>query len=155
MRIKPLPQPKNGWLAWCRYPYDEDTGPAVKPHVVLIMARYHDPEIGYAVRVVYGTSQQTATGQLRTSHLLISPRDPEAFMLSRLSKPTKFKFEKKAILPWNSDWFPDDRRIPIGLLHPDMIRMAQACHRMAAASGCRVRPLAPWVTKDTSVEFGF
>ena len=89
------------------------------------------------VHVAYGTSRKT--DELYPGEFLISPEDGQAFVASGLSLSTKFDLGKSVDLPYNETWFsvPSNARHgqtpKIGVLHPSLVRRAQAAFRAARA----------------------
>ena len=134
MRRFPLPEP--GDIVFCRFPQVGALRPGPKSRPALVL------QVGFVeaepyVHVAYGTSRKT--DELYPGEFLMSPEDGQAFAASGLSLSTKFDLGKSVDLPYNETWFsvpPNARhgQTPgIGLLHPGLMRRAQAAFRAARA----------------------
>ena len=92
-----------------------------------------------AVVVAYGTSEKTT--QLDAGELVITPADGEAFGASGLAFSTKFNLKSRVTLPYTDEWFrippvPHFGQTPkLGILHPSLMRRAQAAFAAASPSG--------------------
>jgi hypothetical protein len=91
-----------------------------------------------AIRVAYGTSQ--GVRDLHAGEFVIAPADGEAYRVSGLSFATKFDLRRLVDLPYTTEWFqvpsvPLFGETPkLGLLHPSLMRRAQAAFGAATAS---------------------
>ena len=88
-----------------------------------------------AVTIAFGTSQRTS--RLYPGEFLIDPADGPAFRAAGLSYPTKFNLLKTVDLFYTEEWFevapsrPFGYSPKIGVLHPSLMRRAQAAHSNA------------------------
>ena len=98
------------------------------------MTVFDDDAPRYTVRVAYGTSQGT-TRLFSGEFAILRDRDRAAFDAAGLSYDTKFNLGQAVDLPYSSDWFSGPPAAPIGntprlgMLHPSMMRAAQAAFR--------------------------
>ena len=89
------------------------------------------------VRVAYGTSQKTT--ELRAGEFAITPADGTAYTHSGLSYPTKFDLRSHEDLPYTDAWFfvphgqPFGQSPKLGVLHPSLVRRAQAAFNAISA----------------------
>lgn len=133
-------QPVAGDLVWCRFPQDEqlEPGPKARPALVVTVRKVVGFDNQFAVAVVYGTSQRVDL--LFPGEFLLDRGEPDAFLLSGLSYPTKFDLGRVVELPYNDDWFavpphPRFGQLPkLGTLHPSCIPRLRAARRAAHPS---------------------
>jgi hypothetical protein len=124
--------PKPGDIVWCRFPQEETLQPAPKarPALVLRVGKID----GYpAAAIAYGTTQKVE--RLFPGEFAILPSDGAAYAASGLSYPTKFNLARSIELPLNDRWFaappgaPFGQQPKLGILHPSLMRRAQAAFR--------------------------
>ena len=128
----PLPAP--GDIVYCRFPETlGKPGPKRRPALVTGLAEFEDSTRG--VVVAYGTSRRVA--QLVAGEFAVTPADGEAFEISGLSYPTKFDLARSVTLPYTDEWFrvppipPFGQTPKLGVLHPSLMRRAQAAYLAA------------------------
>jgi hypothetical protein len=135
-----FPLPALGDIVYCRFP--ESFGePRPKPRPALVIGIVELEDRTKAVVVAYGTSQNT--NRLHSGEFLISPQDGEACRDSGLSYPTKFDLRLRVTVPYTDEWF----RVPpvpalgqtpkLGILHPSLMRRAQAAATASQAPSTR------------------
>ena len=118
-----FPAPAPGDVVWCRFPNRERIQPA-KPRPALVLSVMDDAS-PIRVRVVYGTSR--AVTSVRPTEVLIGPDQPAAYLLSGLSRPTKFCLTSVVILDYTDLWFGPAPAFPVrptpqlGVLHPSIM----------------------------------
>lgn len=89
------------------------------------------------VRVAYGTSKKVT--ELRAGEFAITPADGPAYTHSGLSYPTRFDLKSLEDLPYTDAWFRVPRGQPfgqspkLGILHPSLVRRAQAAFNALVA----------------------
>ena len=126
--------PQPGDIVWCRFPQLNAPGPGPKPRPALVIA-VGDADAKPVVRVAYGTSQKVE--QLYAGEFAILLSDNAAFAASGLGYPTKFNLGETFELDYNDIWFsvppgaPCGQTPRIGILHPSLMRRAQAAFRTA------------------------
>jgi hypothetical protein len=104
----------------------------------LVVKVFDDRAPQFSIVVAYGTSQKT--DRLHSGEFVIARPDGDAWRLSGLSYETKFNLRQTVELPFNSEWFavspgaPFGQNPKCGLLHPSLLRRAQAAWN-AAQSG--------------------
>jgi hypothetical protein len=132
----PLPAP--GDIVYCRFPEAlGKPGPKPRPALLTGLAEFEDGTKG--VVVAYGTSQKTH--QLLAGEFVIAPSEGEAYRAAGLSFATKFDLRKLVTLPYTDEWFrvppvPLHGQIPrLGILHPSLMRRAQAAFDAASKAG--------------------
>lgn len=109
------PLPAVGDLVWCRFPLMEALGnPGPKPRPALIIAV---APLEHAVQLIYGTTQRTTT--LYPSEFVMDPADA-GFSTSGLSFRTKFDFNKRVTLKFDSDWFAPAPGLPKNIPLPKL-----------------------------------
>jgi hypothetical protein len=123
--------PEAGDIVWCRFPEEAmgRPGPKPRPALVLDLGTMHgDP----AVEAIFGTSQKLE--RLYAGEFAITPDDGIAYRVSGLSRATKFDMGKSVFLPYNDVWFgvppgaPHGQTPKLGILHPSLMRRAQAAY---------------------------
>jgi hypothetical protein len=120
---------------WCRFPENKALVPGAKPRPGLVV-RIGTIDAQTAVAVCYGTSQRVS--ELRAGEFSITRVDREAFALAGLSYDTKFNLAETVELPFNDEWFAVPPRAPfgqspkLGVLHPSLVRRAEAAFRAAS-----------------------
>ena len=129
--------PKPGDIVWCRFPQDGLPEPGPKPRPALVLA-VGEIDGRPAVNVAYGTSQNVRG--LHSGEFAIGTEDADAYALSGLSYPTKFDMRSTVELPYNDLWFdvapggPHGQTPKLGILHPSLMRRAQAAFEAAKAA---------------------
>jgi hypothetical protein len=132
------PQPEAGDIVWCSFPLNKGIAPGPKPRPALVVKLFDDFAPQWFAKIAYGTSQKT--GQLRSGEFVITPDDSAAFRLSGLTYATKFCFPQMLELPFNEQWFkpppgaPHGQLPKLGMLHPNVMRRAQAAWHAAGAT---------------------
>lgn len=102
--------PENFDVVWCSFPYDEPSQngavqPGKKRRPCLVVGAETSIHGDQYLKVAYGTTK--IDRNLKYS-LLISPDHGKfIFRDAGLIVPTAFRMDKVAILPFNSDFFPD------------------------------------------------
>ncbi|MBO3274152.1 type II toxin-antitoxin system PemK/MazF family toxin [Pseudomonas schmalbachii] len=122
-KFQPLPAP--GDIVWCQFPeIIGKPGPKSRPALVTAISASD-----HAVEVVYGTSQKT--NRIYPGEFVIDPADP-GFSVSGLAARTKFDFNQRYKLPFDSDWFAIapgySGQLPVpklGVLHPSYMPVAK------------------------------
>jgi hypothetical protein len=128
------PAPEPGDIVWCRFPELDGIPPGPKSRPALVLA-VDDARSPARVRVAYGTSRGLT--RIQAWEFAIGPDDGEAYLLSGLSMPTKFSLRQVVLLDYTALWFaPAPGRPPkatprLGVLHPSLVRRAQAAHAAA------------------------
>ena len=113
-------------IVWCRFPYRErSTQPAPVLHPALIIA-VDDGSRPVKVVAVFGTSSVPA--KTKPWQLLLVP-GVTAFKDTGLTAATIFDFERRAVLPCDSRYFPDSPKI--GTLPKHYMADAQSAMRAA------------------------
>lgn len=111
-------------------------GPKPRPALVVDIGRLRDEP---AVEVIYGTSRKL--DRLYPEEFSISPEDGDAFVVSGLNYPTKFDTARSVFLPYNDEWFSVPpgatygQTPKLGVLHPSLMRRAQAAFDAAGGTG--------------------
>lgn len=124
--------PKPGDIVWCRFPQEKSLQPGPKPRPALVL-RVGEIDGVPAVAIAYGTSQKVE--RLFPGEFAILPSDGAAYTASGLSYPTKFNLARSIELPINDRWFavapgaPFGQQPKLGVLHPSLMKRAQAAHR--------------------------
>lgn len=124
------PAPEAGDIVWCQFPQNKGLKTGPKPRPALVMKVFDDRAPQFSALVAYGTSQKT--DRLHQGEFIIARRDGAAWQISGLSYETKFNFSQTVELPFNSEWFdlapgtPHGQNPKLGLLHPSLLRRAQA-----------------------------
>lgn len=134
------PAPEPGDFVWCRFPEFEGIhpGPKNRPAFVLAVDDARNPA---RVRVAYGTSRGLT--RVQPWEFVIGLDDGEAYLLSGLSMPTKFSLKQVVVLDYTAHWFepapgrPRKATPKLAVLHPSLVRRAQAAH---AAANLRKQP---------------
>jgi hypothetical protein len=130
------PAPEPGDIVWCRFPEFEGIHPGPKSRPAFVLA-VDDTRKPARVRVAYGTSRGLA--RVQVWEFVIGPDDGDAYVLSGLSLATKFSLRQVVVLDYTGHWFePAPGRPPkptpkLGVLHPSLVRRAQAAHAAATA----------------------
>ena len=130
------PLPALGDIVYCRFPEVKNV-PASKPRPALVMAIMEFDDGSPGVRVAYGTSKKTT--ELRAGEFAITPADGTAYTHSGLSYPTKFDLRSHEDLPYTDAWFlvphgqPFGQSPKLGVLHPSLVRRAQAAFNAISA----------------------
>jgi hypothetical protein len=129
-------EPTAGEIVWCHFP--DDVHPRPKPRPALVLVVFDDDAPQFTVRLAYGTSQRTTT--LHAGEFAVLRRvHAAAYVSAGLSFDTKFNLKRALDLPFNSDWFsvppaaPHGQTPKLGVLHPSMVRAAQAAFAAASA----------------------
>jgi hypothetical protein len=128
-------EPTAGDIVWCHVP--DDIHPRPKPRPALILVVFDDDAPRFEVRVVYGTSQRTAT-LYRGEFAILRSQTPAAYQAAGLSYDTKFDLKQALDLPYTTDWFsvppaaPHGQSPKLGTLHPSLVRALEAAYRAAA-----------------------
>jgi len=126
--------PRAGDIVWCRFPQRELPGPGPKPRPALVV-RVGESNGRPVAEVAYGTSQKVDL--LYAGEFAITPDDGAAFAASGLSYPTKFDLGETFELDFNDIWFsvplgaPHGQTPKLGILHPSLMRRAEAAARAA------------------------
>jgi hypothetical protein len=121
--------PQTGDIVWCRFPQGRIPGPCPKPRPALVL-RVGEANSHPVAVVTYGTSQKV--DRLYAGEFAILPTDNAAFDASGLGYPTKFNLGETFELDYNDTWFgvppgaPCGQTPRLGLLHPSLMRRAQA-----------------------------
>lgn len=124
--------PKPGDIVWCRFPQEKSLRPAPKARPALVL-RVGQIDGRPAVEIAYGTSQKIE--RLFPGEFAILPADGAAYTASGLGYPTKFNLARSVELPFNDRWFavppgtPFGRQPKLGVLHPSLMKRAQAAFR--------------------------
>jgi len=129
-----FPPPSPGDIVWCRFPQREIPGPGVKARPALVTA------VGEAsgrptAFVAYGTSRKV--DRLFAGEFLIASTERPAFEAAGLRSPTKFDLTRIFELDYNETWFavapgtPYGQIPKLGILHPSLVRRANAAHDAA------------------------
>lgn len=127
-----FPPVPPGTIVWCRFPEFRVGSPGPKPRPALVVAAGEIEGVP-GVDVAYGTTKKL--DRLFPGEFLIEPADGEPFRLSGLSHATKFDLSRRVELPFNDRWFavaagaPFGQRPQMGLLHPALMRRAQAAFK--------------------------
>ena len=129
-----FPAPHAGEIVWCRFPQDKlpKPGPKSRPALVLRVGEVQGHPV---VDVAYGTSQKVDS--LYAGEFAIASSDPVAFEAAGLSYPTKFNLIETFELDFNDTWFsvapgaPYGQTPKLGVLHPSLMRRAEAAARAA------------------------
>ena len=127
-------EPTAGEIVWCHFP--DQIHPRPKPRPALVIAVFDDNAPQFDVRVAYGTSQRT-TSLHRGEFAILQDRNAAAYAAAGLSYDTKFNMGQTAWLPFSSLAFdvppgaPHGQTPKLGLLHPSVMRAAQAAHDAA------------------------
>lgn len=128
-------EPAAGDIVWCHFP--DDIHPRPKPRPALILVVFDDNAPRFTVRVAYGTSQRTTT-LYRGEFLISLQHNPAAYAAPGLSYDTKFNLTQALDLPYDTAWFsvppaaPYGQTPKLGLLHPSLMRTAQAAFSAAS-----------------------
>lgn len=123
------PLPALGDIVFSLFPEIKGI-PAGKPRPALVLAIVEFEDGSRGVRVAYGTSKKV--NQLHRGEFAITPTDGSAYIHAGLSFPTKFDLRKQEHLPYTEQWFrvppaqPFGQSPKLGVLHPSLIRRAQA-----------------------------
>lgn len=142
----PLPRPvaRHWWscpavgeIVWCLWPNKGSRSlPGPKPRPCLILELDAANPAEPLVRVAYGRSQKLQ--QLHSGEFAITQHHhPQAYKAAGLSYDTKFHMGQTAWLPYNDLAFdvapgaPFGQTPRLGLLHPSIMRAAQAAHSAA------------------------
>ena len=135
MNAHEWPQPDAGDIVWCHFPQNKGLKPGPKPRPALVIKVFDDHDPCFSVVVAYGTSQKT--DRLHPGEFIVARRDGAAWQLSGLSYETKFNLRQTVELPFNTEWFgvspgaPFGQTPKLGLLHPSLLRRAQAAWNAA------------------------
>lgn len=133
-----FPAPDAGDIVWCRFPQWRVPGPGPKARPALVLRVGEDDQRRPVVEVAYGTSQKVEV--LYAGEFAITPADRAAYAVAGLSYPTKFNLRETFELDFNDAWFavppaaPHGDRPKLGVLHPGLMRRAQAAADAARAS---------------------
>ncbi len=126
--------PGPGDIVWCRFPHRGVPGPGPKARPALVTA-VGQTGIGPTAFVAYGTGRKV--DQLFTGEFAIASMDQPAFDAAGLTSPTKFDLARIFELDFNEPWFavppgaPYGQTPKLGILHPSLVRRAQAAYRAA------------------------
>lgn len=131
-KFEPLPAP--GDIVYGLFPEIKGI-PSSKPRPALVLAivKFNDGTSG--IRVAYGTSRKA--NDLHAGEFAITPADGAAYSHAGLSFPTKFDLANQEDLPYTSEWFrvppahPFGQSPKLGVLHPSLVRKAQAAFNAA------------------------
>lgn len=129
-----FPLPDAGDIVWCRFPHRGFAAPGPKPRPALVVD-VGDLRREPAVEVAYGTSQKG--DRLYPGEFAIAPDDGDRFLIAGLDRPTKFDMRRLVFLPYCDEWFaiapgaPHGQTPKLGILHPSMVRRAEAACRAA------------------------
>lgn len=97
--------PTLGSISRCHFPNMEVVDPnnqtRPKPRPALVVGI--DPDTNTVI-VVYGTTQRTNEDELFDTEFVIRKSDPD-FEFTGLAHDTKFNFERRVQLPYNSEYF--------------------------------------------------
>jgi hypothetical protein len=122
---------------WCRFPERKLPAPGPKARPALVLRTGEDDAGRPVVEVAYGTSQRV--DQLFAGEFAITPADRTAYSAAGLSYPTKFDLRQTFELDFNDLWFavppgaPHGDRPKLGVLHPSLVRRAEAAMRAASS----------------------
>lgn len=122
-------EPSAGEIVWCHFP--DRINPRPKPRPALVLAVFDDDASHFHVQVAYGTSQRT-TALYRGEFSILRERNPAAYEAAGLSYDTKFNLRQAIDLPYTTEWFSVPPTAPhgqiprLGMLHPSLVRAAQA-----------------------------
>jgi hypothetical protein len=126
--------PQPGDIVWCRFPQNRMPGPGPKPRPALVLA-VGEADSKPVARVAYGTSRKT--DKLYAGEFAILPVLADAYAAAGLSYPTKFDLGTTFELDYNDIWFdvpphaPHGQTPKLGILHPQLMRIAGAAARAA------------------------
>jgi len=126
------PEPTVGDIVWCHFP--DGIRPRAKPRPALILAILNGEPGQAFVRVAYGTSQRVMM-LYRGEFGILQAQNPAAYKAAGLSYDTKFDLKQQIDLPYTTDWFsvppaaPHGQTPQLGLLHPSLMRAAEAAFR--------------------------
>ncbi len=129
-----FPAPRAGDIVWSRFPQRGLAGAGPKPRPALVV-RVGESGGRPVAEVAYGTSQKVES--LYAGEFAIVPGDGAAFVASGLSYPTKFDLSETFELDFNDIWFsvppgaPHGQTPKLGILHPSLMRRAEAAARAA------------------------
>lgn len=132
-----FPAPSPGDIVWCRFPKDKLSAPAPKARPALVL-RVGEERGHPVVEVAYGTSQKVDA--LYAGEFAIAPAGPVAYRAAGLSYATKFNLGDTFELDFNDAWFavppgaPHGQTPKLGVLHPSLVRRAQAAFDAAAGT---------------------
>ena len=155
--MKWWPIPEAGDIVWCHFPQDKKLKPGPKPRPALIVKVFDDHAPRFYAEVAYGTSQKT--DRLHPGEFLITRRDGAAWQISGLSYETKFNFSQTVELPYDSEWFglasgtPYGQNPKLGLLHPSLLRRAQAAWSASRTKKRQFEGLVVFRPVDLAVRF--
>ena len=129
-----FPAPHAGDIVWCRFPQDKlpKPGPKSRPALVLRVGEVQGHPV---VDVAYGTSQKVDS--LYAGEFAIAPPDQAAYEAAGLNYATKFNLAETFELDFNDTWFsvapgaPFGQTPKLGVLHPSLMRRAEAAARVA------------------------
>ena len=133
-----FPAPCPGDIVWCRYPQSQLSGPGPKARPALVL-RVGENQGRPVVEVAYGTSQKV--NMLYAGEFAITPADQAAYEAAGLSYPTKFNLGETFEIDFNDEWFavppgtPHGQTPKLGVLHPSLMRRANAAFDAAGGSG--------------------
>jgi len=125
-------EPTVGDIVWCHFPDSIRPHPKPRPALILVILD-GEPEQVF-VRVAYGTSQRVTT-LYRGEFVILQAQNPAAYKTAGLSYDTKFDLKQQIDLPYTTDWFsvppaaPYGQTPQLGLLHPSLMRTAEAAFR--------------------------
>jgi hypothetical protein len=100
-----------------------------------LVVKVGESQDGPTTWVSYGTSKKVE--QLFAGEFSISPGDGAAFELAGLTTATKFDLSRLLELDFNDIWFtvapgaPFGQIPKLGILHPSLVRRAQAAYNAA------------------------
>lgn len=126
--------PSPGDIVWCRFPERGLPGPGPKARPALVL-KVGEAEGRPAAVVAYGTGRRI--DQLYAGEFAITPGDYSAYEAAGLNAPTKFNLARTSGLDFNDPWFavppgaPLGQTPKLGILHPSLVRRAEAAHRAA------------------------
>ena len=126
--------PSPGDIVWCRFPQRGIPGPGPKARPALVTA------VGLAggrptAFVAYGTSRKV--DQTFPGEFVILSTEYAAFDVAGLTSSTKFDLARIFELDFNDVWFavapgaPYGQTPKLGILHPSLVRRAEASYRAA------------------------